>query len=54
MSAYPITYQGKKYRTAEALFQSMRFHKYPDIQELIREQESPMGAKMKAKKNREK
>ena len=54
MSAYPITYQGKEYRTAEALFQSMRFHKYPDIQELIREQLSPMGAKMKARKNREK
>ncbi len=54
MSAHPITYQGKDYRTAEALFQCLRFHQYPDIQELIREQKSPMRAKMKARKNREK
>jgi len=53
MSAHPITYQGEDYRTAEALFQCLRFHKYPEIQELIREQKSPMGAKMKARKNRE-
>lgn len=46
-------YQGIKYRTAEALFQVLRFDKYPDVQREIWEQKSPMGAKMKARKNRE-
>lgn len=52
MSAYTLTHSGKEYRTAEALFQCMRFHKYPYVQDDIREQKSPMGAKMKARKNR--
>jgi N-glycosidase YbiA len=54
MSAYPVTYKGTTYRTCEALFQSLRFKDFPDIQKEIHEQTSPMAAKMKARKNREK
>jgi ribA/ribD-fused uncharacterized protein len=53
MSAYPVEYEGKSYRTCEALFQALRFEKFPKIQEDIRDQKSPMAAKMKARKNRE-
>jgi len=53
MSAYPVTYQGIQYKTCEALFQSLRFEGYPDIQKTIQECPSPMGAKMIARKNRE-
>jgi N-glycosidase YbiA len=52
MSPHPVQYQGIIYRTAEALFQCLRFHKYPKIQEEIRSQKSPMAAKMKARKHR--
>ena len=38
MSPHPIEYKGEVYRTCEALFQSLRFDGYPDIQELIRDQ----------------
>jgi ribA/ribD-fused uncharacterized protein len=48
MAPYRITYEGKLWLTAEALFQSMRFADY-NIQEMIRQEKSPMGAKMKAK-----
>lgn len=54
MSAHPVTYQGIQYKTCEALFQALRFEGYPDIQEEIRQSPSPMGAKMIARKNREK
>jgi ribA/ribD-fused uncharacterized protein len=54
MSPFPADYESKHYRTSEALFQALRFKDYPEIQDLIREQKSPMGAKMKARKNREK
>ena len=54
MSAYPVTYQGIKYKTCEALFQLLRFEGYPEIQKKIQECPSPMGAKMIARKNREK
>lgn len=54
MSAYPVTYQGTQYKTCEALFQALRFKGYPKIQEEIINQTSPMRAKMKAKKNRDK
>ncbi len=37
--------------TSEALFQSKRFND-PVIKEVIRNEKSPMGAKMKAKKNK--
>jgi hypothetical protein len=52
MSADPVVYRGKRYRTAEALFQSMRFEKHPAVQEAIRDCTSPMSAKMVAKKHR--
>jgi predicted NAD-dependent protein-ADP-ribosyltransferase YbiA (DUF1768 family) len=52
MSPFPIEYDGKMWRTTEALFQALRFND-DSIRELIREQKSPMAAKMIAKKNRE-
>lgn len=54
MSAYPVSYQGGQYRTCEALFQAQRFTNHPEIQKEIIECKSPMGAKMIARKNREK
>jgi ribA/ribD-fused uncharacterized protein len=51
MSAFPINYEGKIWKTSEALFQALRFED-EQIKEELRMQESPMGAKMKAKKNR--
>lgn len=44
MSAYPIVFGDKTWRTTEALFQGLRFNN-PDIQELIRVEKSPMSAK---------
>ena len=49
MAPYPITYENKRYKTTEALFQSLRFKDYPDVQEKIMNENSPMGAKMVAK-----
>jgi ribA/ribD-fused uncharacterized protein len=52
MSPYPVEYQGRRYRTTEALFQCLRFEGHPEVQDEIRNQKSPMAAKMKAKKYR--
>ena len=52
MSPFPIEHEGKSWRTSEALFQSLRFDD-ESIRELIREQKSPMAAKMMAKKHKE-
>ena len=52
MAPYPIKFDGKVWRTSEALFQSMRFDD-DNVKEIIRGEKSPMGAKMKAKKNRD-
>lgn len=49
MSPYPVTYEGKEYRTAEALFQCLRFINYPEVQRQIRMNPSPMEAKRIAK-----
>jgi len=49
MAPYPITYNGQVWRTSEALFQSMRFND-PLIKGVIQAEESPMAAKMIAKK----
>jgi len=49
MAPYPITVEGKIWRTSEALFQGMRFDD-EEIKEIIRKEKSPMAAKMKAKK----
>jgi ribA/ribD-fused uncharacterized protein len=51
MSPFPVEYNGKVWRTTEALFQALRFED-EDIIEAIRLEKSPMGAKMKAKGNR--
>jgi ribA/ribD-fused uncharacterized protein len=53
MSPYPIQFEGKEWRTSEALFQALRFSD-PDIREEIRSQKSPMGAKFVAKKHKNK
>ena len=53
MAPFPIEFDGKRWLTSEALFQAMRFDD-EQIREAIRNEKSPMGAKMKAKKNREK
>lgn len=50
MSPYPIQFNGLTWRTSEALFQALRF-KDQEIQELIRAEKSPMGAKMVMKSN---
>lgn len=52
MSPFPIEFGGKTWRTSEALFQALRF-KDEEIQELIRAEKSPMGAKMVMKGNSE-
>lgn len=54
MSPHQVTYVGLQYRTCEALFQCMRFQGFPDVQEEFLKCKSPMGAKMIARKNREK
>lgn len=52
MSPFQVEYDGKVWRTTEALFQALRFSD-ESIRELIREQKSPMSAKMIARKHRE-
>ena len=52
MSPHPIEYRDERYRTCEALFQSLRFQDHPAIQAEIRECRSPMGAKMIARRER--
>lgn len=51
MSPHRILYLGKRYKTAEALFQALRFDD-EEIREAIRTSPSPMTAKMIAKKHR--
>jgi len=50
MSPFPIKYNGEVWLTVEALFQAMRYND-PIIQAEIRNQKSPMGAKLVSKKN---
>jgi predicted NAD-dependent protein-ADP-ribosyltransferase YbiA (DUF1768 family) len=49
MSPFPIRHAGKLWRTAEALFQALRFE-HVAIQEAIRQEQSPMAAKFVAKR----
>jgi ribA/ribD-fused uncharacterized protein len=49
MSPYPIMYTGETWLTSEALFQALRFDD-TSIRREIREQKSPMAAKMVSKK----
>lgn len=51
MYGSPIVYKGKIWKTSEALFQALRFED-EEIKEEIRNELSPMGAKMKAKKHK--
>jgi ribA/ribD-fused uncharacterized protein len=51
MAPFAVVHKDLKYRTTEALFQSVRFSDSA-IREEIRKQGSPMAAKMIAKKNR--
>ena len=51
MAPYPVTYGGKTWRTAEALFQALRFDDQ-EIREAIHQKASPMAAKMIAKKHK--
>lgn len=53
MYASPIKFNGKIWKTSEALFQALRFDD-EEIRELIRNEKSPMGAKMRAKANKNK
>ena len=53
MSAFPIEFEGKIWKTSEALFQAMRFNDEEIIEE-IRECKSPFGAKCIAKRNKQK
>ncbi|MFO0892840.1 MAG: NADAR family protein [Isosphaeraceae bacterium] len=51
MAPFPVTFGGKSWRTAEALFQALRFED-ESIREAIRLEKSPMAAKMIAKKHK--
>jgi len=53
MSPFPVDFESQVFRTTEALFQSLRFQDQQVI-EAIREQKSPMAAKMIAKKHKTK
>ncbi|MBV8189073.1 MAG: NADAR family protein [Alphaproteobacteria bacterium] len=48
MAPFPVAHEGKTYRTTEALFQALRFDQ-ETIRDSIRNEKSPMAAKMRAK-----
>lgn len=48
MSSHRVYHNNITFRTSEALFQWMRFEGYPEYQNVILEQKSPMAVKMKA------
>ena len=49
ISPFPVEFEGKLYRTTEALFQALRFSD-EEVIEAIREEKSPMAAKFVAKR----
>jgi predicted NAD-dependent protein-ADP-ribosyltransferase YbiA (DUF1768 family) len=51
MAPFPVVHEGNSYRTTEALFQALRFDQ-ETIRDLIRNEKSPMAAKMLAKRYR--
>ena len=51
MAPFPVEYDGKFWLTSEALFQALRFD-HEGIRSEIRQQKSPMAAKMIAKKHK--
>jgi len=52
MSPHPVQYNCIDFRTAEALFQWLRFDQHPQVQKEIVDQKSPLAVKMKARKHR--
>lgn len=48
-AGFPIVVNGIEWRTSEALYQALRFPDFPEVQEAIRAEKSPMAAKMKSK-----
>lgn len=53
-AGFPITVENISFLTSEALYQSMRFPDFPEVQKYIIEQKSPMTAKMISKKHKSK
>ena len=53
MSPYPVEFNGRLYRTTEALFQALRFSD-EEVIEAIRAEKSPMAAKFVAKRHKDK
>lgn len=53
MAPFQVKYDGKWWRTTEALFQALRFHD-DAVKEEIRTLPSPMGVKMRAKREKAK
>ena len=51
-AGYRIVVNQTEWRTSEALYQALRFPDFPEIQEAIRMEKSPMAAKMKSKQHR--
>ena len=49
---YPLLVNKRRVLTSEALYQACRFTDFPEIQEEIVKQKSPMAAKMKSKPHR--
>ena len=54
MAPYQVRYDGKDWRTTEALFQALRFKDDVAVKEEIRAVKSPMGAKMRSKRDKAK
>lgn len=48
----PIEYDGKVWKTAEAIFQALRFDD-DEIRELIRAERSPMFAKVRSRQHKD-
>jgi ribA/ribD-fused uncharacterized protein len=51
-AGFPIVVNNVEWRTSEALYQALRFPDFPEVQELIRTEKSPMSAKMVSKPHR--
>jgi ribA/ribD-fused uncharacterized protein len=49
-SGFPILVGNYSFLTSEHLYQVCRFNEYSDIQEVIQNEKSPMGGKMKSKR----
>lgn len=48
-AGFSVVVNGVEWRTSEALYQALRFPDFPEVQEAIRAEKSPMAAKMKSK-----